>query len=65
MAFNIAYPTKWHDYSSYKTKKDDLFFNTKELIKYGQRKEIQKAKKRDSRQRGVGWIASSGDQCIL
>jgi predicted metalloendopeptidase len=45
MTFNIAYPTKWHDYSSYKTKKDDLFFNTKELIKYGQRKEIQKLKK--------------------
>ena len=34
MGFNIAYPSKWHDYSSLKTKKDDLIFNVQEMIKY-------------------------------
>ena len=45
MGFNIAYPSKWHDYSRLKTKKDDLAFNVQEIIKYNLKRDLEKIKK--------------------
>ena len=45
MASNIAYPKKWHDYSTYKTKKDDLLFNLTEMIKLMHKRELDKIKR--------------------
>ena len=45
MSFNIAYPSKWHDYSSLKIKKDNLIFNIQEIIKYSLNRDLEKIKK--------------------
>ena len=45
MAFNIAYPSKWHDYSNVKTKKDDLMFNIMQLSKYTLKRDTDKLQK--------------------
>ena len=44
MGFNIAYPSKWHDYSSLKTKNDDLIFNIQEMVKYSLKRDLEKIK---------------------
>ncbi|KYJ85716.1 M13 family metallopeptidase [Sulfurovum riftiae] len=45
MAFNIAYPNKWRDYTPLKVKSDDLIYNVRELVKFGHLLTAEKIKK--------------------
>jgi len=45
MAFNIAYPNKWRDYTPLKVKPDDLIYNVRELVKFGHLLTAKKIKK--------------------
>jgi len=45
MAFNIAYPNKWRDFTPLKVKPDDLIYNIRELVKFGHLLTAEKIKR--------------------